>query len=476
MGTHSIAGVVAAGAYLPVHRLARSAFAAATAKGTRAVAGYDEDTTSLGVEAGRHALHRYQGPPVSRLFFATSLPGYADKTNATTVHAALGLPRACAAYDMVGAVRSGVGAVLAAAYAAGNGEAAMVVLSDIRTGLPGSADERAGGDGAAALVFATGAPFLATMAGQGAATAEFLDRWRIPGENHSHIWEERFGEIAYRQLGEEALANAVKDAGVSLGDIDHLIVTGTHPRAVAMVARASGVDPARLVDDRSTALGVTGTAHSALLLVDVLERARPGELIALLALADGADCLLLRSGDALPARRPEPSVGAQLAGRPVDYQDFLVWRGMLRREPPRRPDPDRPAAPPAYRSADWKFGFTASRCVDCGTRHLPPARVCLRCHAIDRMRAEPLAGTQGTVTTFSVDHLAFSVAPPVVAAVVDLDGGGRLQCQLTDCDPAAVAVGDRVELTFRRLYTTADGVHNYFWKACPLRENEDAEL
>ncbi len=193
MGTHSIAGVVAAGAYLPVHRLARSAFAAATAKGTRAVAGYDEDTTSLGVEAGRHALHRYQGPPVSRLFFATSLPGYADKTNATTVHAALGLPRACAAYDMVGAVRSGVGAVLAAAYAAGNGEAAMVVLSDIRTGLPGSADERAGGDGAAALVFATGAPFLATMAGQGAATAEFLDRWRIPGENHSHIWEERFG-------------------------------------------------------------------------------------------------------------------------------------------------------------------------------------------------------------------------------------------------------------------------------------------
>ena len=28
-------------------------------------------------------------------------------------------------------------------------------------------------------------------------------------------------------------------------------------------------------------------------------------------------------------------------------------------------------------------------------------------------------------------------------------------------------------MTFRRLYTTADGVHNYFWKARPLVEQEE---
>ena len=27
-------------------------------------------------------------------------------------------------------------------------------------------------------------------------------------------------------------------------------------------------------------------------------------------------------------------------------------------------------------------------------------------------------------------------------------------------------IGDRVEMTFRRLYTQ-DGIHNYFWKAKP---------
>ena len=37
-----------------------------------------------------------------------------------------------------------------------------------------------------------------------------------------------------------------------------------------------------------------------------------------------------------------------------------------------------------------------------------------------------------------------------------------------DVDPERVKIGDRVEMTFRRLYSS-DGVHNYFWKARPLR-------
>ena len=66
--------------------------------------------------------------------------------------------------------------------------------------------------------------------------------------------------------------------------------------------------------------------------------------------------------------------------------------------------------------------------------------------------------------------LAYSLSPPVVAAVVDFEGGGRFQCEMTDVDPKAVKIGDRVEMTFRKLYT-AGGVHNYFWKARPIRES-----
>jgi uncharacterized OB-fold protein len=40
--------------------------------------------------------------------------------------------------------------------------------------------------------------------------------------------------------------------------------------------------------------------------------------------------------------------------------------------------------------------------------------------------------------------------------------------ELTDVDADGVAIGDRVEPTFRRL-SSADGIHNYFWKVRPVR-------
>src|SRR5262249_49176090 len=93
---------------------------------------------------------------------------------------------------------------------------------------------------------------------------------------------------------------------------------------------------------------------------------------------------------------------------------------------------------------------------------------CVKCRAIDRMTRVPMADVPATIATFTVDRLAFSPSPPVVAAVIDFEGGGRFQCELTDVDPKQVKIGDRVEMTFRRLLT-ADGVHNYFWKARPPR-------
>jgi hydroxymethylglutaryl-CoA synthase len=95
--------------------------------------------------------------------------------------------------------------------------------------------------------------------------------------------------------------------------------------------------------------------------------------------------------------------------------------------------------------------------------------VCVKCHAMDRMTRERLADVPAVIATFTIDRLAYSLSPPVVAAVIDFEGGGRFQCEMTDVDPKSVKIGDRVQMTFRKLYT-ASGVHNYFWKARPLRE------
>ncbi|HXP32552.1 MAG TPA: OB-fold domain-containing protein [Acidimicrobiales bacterium] len=474
-------GIAAWGTYLPYWRLQRSSIAGTLGsgggRGSRAVASYDEDTTTLGVEAGRRALAVGPGRGAAQdLFLSTPDPGYLDKTSATTVHAALGLGRASGAYDFAGSSRSAVATLLqalAGAGAGGRGRTTLAVLSDLRTGLAGSAEERDSGDGAAAFVCAPEGE-VAEMVGRGSASDEFLDRWRVPGDTDSHVWEERFGEELYVPLAREAFAAALKDAGLSEGDIDHAIVTGLHVRAVKATVSGLGTRDGVLAPDLTSSVGNLGAAHAGVALCDVLERAEPGQVIAVLSLADGADAFILRTTDALPdaqrarAEAGVPSVAEQVAvGRDdLTYATFLTWRGQLRREPPRRPDPERPGAPTVHRSEEWKYGFVASRCLVCGFRHMPPTRACLSCHAIDQMQAERLADVPGTVATFTIDHLAYSMSPPVVGVIVDFDGGGRYRCEMTDVRASELSIGDRVTMTFRRVWT-AQGVHNYFWKARP---------
>src|SRR6202034_1641533 len=300
-------GIAAWGTYLPFWRLQRSAIkgvlGSGGGKGSRAVASHDEDTTTLGVEAGRRALAVGPGAgAVHDLFLSTPDPAYLDKTSATTVHAALGLGRGCGTYDFTGSARSAVGALLQAlgAASAGSGRTTLAVISDLRTGLAGSAEERDSGDGAAALLCAPEGA-VAELIGRGAASDEFLDRWRVPGEADSHVWEERFGEELYVPLAREAFAAALKDAGVAEGDVDHAIVAGLHVRAVKAVSKSLGVREGALAPDLTGSVGNLGAAQAAVALCDVLERAEPGQVIVVLSLADGADALVLRTTEALTA-------------------------------------------------------------------------------------------------------------------------------------------------------------------------------
>jgi len=463
-------GIGSWGVYLPFWRLERTAIGQAlgspSGRGTRSVASYDEDTTTLGVAAARRALAA--GPSVDELYFSTPEPAYQDKTNATTIHAALGLSQRAGAYDLVGSVRSATAAIVAG-EAAGHDHPTLSVVAELRTGLPGGADERDSGDGAVAFSFVPEGA-VAELVGRAATTAEFIDRWRVPGETSSEQWEERFGEHAYVPLAQAVFDEALKSAGMTADALDHLVVTGLHGRAVRLVRsslRASA-------PDRSTTVGNLGAADAWVGLADVLEVADPGQVVMTLQLADGADALIWRTTDALAdarERRHEARLATvaeqAAAGRTLEYARFLTWRGQLRREPPRRPEPGRPGAPNMLRAEGWKYGFNASRCLVCGFAHLPPTRVCLRCKSVDQMQPERLADVRGTVATFAIDHLAYSMSPPTVGVVVDFDGGGRFRCELTDAEADAVRIGMRVEMTFRRFYT-AEGMHNYFWKARPV--------
>jgi uncharacterized OB-fold protein len=284
------------------------------------------------------------------------------------------------------------------------------------------------------------------------------------------VWEERFGETKYVPLGEQAWNAALKSAELSAEQIDRVIVTGPHARAVRALTARLGVDPSRVVDDLGAAVGFTGAAHPGLLLAATLEAAAPGETIALVSLADGADVLILRATDALARWASARPVAAQVAaGAPLPYGKFLAWRGMVTIEPPRRPEPDRISAAVTGRTEGWKYGFVGSKDRASDALHLPPARVSRVGGDVDDMEPTPMADVAGTVAAITIDRIAYSPSPPIAFAIVDFDGGGRLPIELTDVNADELQVGDRVEMTFRRLFT-ADGIHNYFWKARPIRD------
>jgi uncharacterized OB-fold protein/3-oxoacyl-[acyl-carrier-protein] synthase III len=433
----------------------------------------------MGVEAARLALRANAAVAPHALWFATANPAYLDKTNATAVHQALRLPGDVPAFDFGGALRSGMGALVAALAGSGS---VMVVASDRRDGLPTGGDESAGGDASAAVVVGEAeenVPLLAEYLGSASATDEFTDRWRAPGEPRAKVWEERFGETRYLDLGIDAFQRALKDAGVQAGEVSAVAVTGMHGRAVKSLAGRLGVEEGALVDDLSQTVGQSGAAHPLLLLTAMLESEASGQavgaladggVLALVHLADGADAVILRATGALRDWRPSRSVADQVAtGDGLPYGTFLAWRGMLTLEPPRRPGPERVSSSAAWRSEDWKFGFVGSKDRTSGAVHLPPARVSMQGDAVDDMEPVPMADAVGTVVAFTVDRMAYSPSPPVVFAVVDFEGGGRFPLELTDLDADRLAVGDRLEMTFRRLFT-ADGIHDYFWKGRPVRD------
>ena len=274
--------------------------------------------------------------------------------------------------------------------------------SDIRTGLPGVADEANGGDAAVALAVRRRTASIAEVVGGGVG-----DR-RVPrplaGARRAGVAASGRSASASTptcRSPSRRVTDALKAAGITADELDHV---DRHRRCTPGPCKrrgtAIGARPEALVDD----LTARGRQHRARrtgrsLLADVLDRAEPGQTIAVVVarrrlrrVAAAHD----RRARRVPRRGARPSRDQHRGDGRDDlaYAQFLTWRGFLDREPPRRPEPERPAAPPSLRTDDWKYGFVGSR-DECGFVHLPPSRVCMGCGAIDQMEPVRMADVPG---------------------------------------------------------------------------------
>ena len=260
----------------------------------------------------------------------------------------------------------------------------------------------------------------------------------------------------------DAVSRALGDAG--LERTDHVIVSSPHARAAAAAAKRLGAAPG------PDGLGYAGAADLGLRLAAVLDAAQPGD--------DDPDRERGRMDATRPccgwptgsrsARRGVPVAEQLEGGREVTYATYLIVAraaGTRAAAPPRSRAPGR-AAVGAGRGVEVRVRGLAVHEVRASARAAAARVRRLRGGGRDGARAR-WRTSAGTVATYTVDRLAFSPSPPMIDAVVDFDGGGRYTLEVTDAAPEEVEIGTRLELTFRRLYTTG-GVHNYFWKVRPI--------
>ncbi len=481
-----IVGIVGFGGYVPRLRLSRRAVADANAwyapqfagkgKGTRAFGNWDEDSITMAVAAARDCLGlAADRQHVRSVYLASSTLPFAERLNAGVVCEALTLREDVDAVDIVGSQRAALSALTEAIAKARTTKGDVLVLaSDNRKTRPASSQELDFGDAAAALLIGS-QNVIAEYLGASTLSVDFIDRFRMTGEEIDYHWEERWvRDEGIGKLMPRVIRAALGESGVEAAQIDHFIFPTTFQKMDAQLAKKCGVRAEAVVDGLAEGVGETGVAHGFLMLAKLLETAQPGALILVAQFGSGAQAAVFRVTDATDKFKPQRGVsGWQARGvEERNYTKFLSFKDQLRLERGMRGEQDKKTAlSTAYRHKSAILGLVAGRCEVTGSVHFPPSRISYDQGKPlqDTQRPHKLAERKARVLSWSAETLSYHMSPPNYYGQVDFDGGGRILMEFTDIGKGDVQVGCEVEMVFRikDVDDRRDFVR-YFWKATPV--------
>jgi 3-hydroxy-3-methylglutaryl CoA synthase/uncharacterized OB-fold protein len=464
-------GIVSYGAYIPPTRLGFSVLAGRAPKEggpERAVAWNDEDAVTMAVAAGANALRGFDRAGVDALFFASTTYPFKEKQGAALIAKALDLGRNARTTDVSGSLRAGTDALQAAfdAVAAGSVRQALVIASDCRLGAPGSAQERAFGDGAAAFLIGT-TETVADLEGSHAFADEIVDLWRAEGDPFVHSWEERFViQEGYTPGIVEAVRGLMERIAAGPGDFTKAALYAPDARSHGGAAAKLKLDKGALVDPLFGRLGNAGVAFAPLLLASALETAKPGDRVLLASYGDGAAAFAFSVGAQIEKLEPRRGVAWHLERRRAvaSYDKYLKARNLDAKEYGGGSDAGL-SATIHFREREEDLALRGQRCNRCNGLQFPIQRVCERCFAKDDFERVRLAERTGRVVTYTLDYFFPTPDPPTIVTITDIDGA-RVHLQLVDLSPEDVKIGMAVEPVFRRIHQVG-GRPNYFWKGVP---------
>ncbi len=473
-----MAGITSIGAYVPIYRLNRDEIGrmwdGRSIGGTKAVAGYDEDTITMAVAAALDCLKR--GGEADGLFLATTTAPYREKLSSAIVASAADLKEECTVADFADSLRSGTAALKAAldAVAAGSAKSVMVAAADTRQGATKGVLEQALGDGAAAITVGS-EKVIAEVEGSYSVYNDFTDIWRSEEDKFPRSAEGRFiDEVGYIPTIQSVIDGLLKKYKLNPDDFTKVIYYASDARRHAALARRLKLEKSQVQDPLYSDIGNTGSAAVFLMLASALEKANPGDRLLFVSYSDGADAFILRVTDEIRKYQKRPAISYQMAGKiAITYGQYLTWRGLVPVEASTLPERSPISLQSRWRERKAIYALYGAKCKKCGALQISQIgqtpRVCVNCQAKDQFEPYKFSDKKAKLFTYSVDQLMPTLNPPGVSGVIDFEEGGRLICELTDCNLDKLEVGILVEMTFRKMFYSR-GIHNYFWKAKPATD------
>jgi hydroxymethylglutaryl-CoA synthase len=477
-------GISACGAYVPRYRLNRKAISKAlgwlssvSLPGEKAIANHDEDSLTMAVAAGLDCVREINQAGVSDLYFASTTSPYRERESAAIIATALDLSPNMRTADFSDSLKAGTAALLSAcdSIKARSVDNILICGADCRLGKPGSAQEITFGDGAAAFVISNKG-VIAGLEGSYSITCDFPDYRRSEDDKFVRTIENRFvREEGYAKFIPEAISNLMKKYRLEAKDFAKVAFPCLDARQYSTVCKNLGFQPDQIQQPLLGSIGETGVVSPLILLIAMLEEAKPGDNLLVASYGNGADALFFKVTDEITKLKDRRWLKRYLDRRAeLDiYEKYLVFRNLLPVDTGYDEETAKTELPLTWRERRTILALFGSRCKHCGTPQYPPQRICVNpdCGAVDEKEDYRFSDKRAVLFSYTADHTASSVNPPLIYGLIDFDGGGRFVFELTDCERDSLKIGMPVKMSLRRKYLDKSrGIHGYFWKAIPTTE------
>lgn len=465
-------GIISWGGYIPFWRLNRSAIANGS-QGEKAIAAHDEDSITMAVAATINCLNGIDREAVQGLFFSTTTSPYKEKLGAALVATAADLRRDILTADFSNSLRAGTIALRAAidAVKSGSAKQVLVVAADCRLGASGSSWELNCGDGAAAFLIGDSENVIAEIDAFYSVCDEIMDVWVVEGDRFIRSAEGRFiSKEGYSRVSGEAITGLMKKFNLRKSDFTKAVFGVPNPKSQADLAKKFGFDiKTQLQDSMFSQIGETGAAYPLMLLQAALGDAKGNDRFLLISYGNGADAMSVKVTDQTENWPKDRGIKRRLEVKKTidDYKTYARWRGLLPTEKP--PHLLGITAPPAYwREVEQNIRLRGVKCKVCGAVQYPPQAVCTKCHSKGQFEKVRVSDKRGSLFTYSIDYVTWALQMPLITAIVNFEGGGRMECLMADTEPKEVRINMPLEMSFRKI-DFRNWINTYSWKCVPVR-------